>query len=394
MNRPHDDAQAHHGAEMKKAASLALAGALLLPTLASAEISTPRQIADRPAAHCQAPRWSPDGLQVAFDVYNPKVDTREIWIAQFSSDMRKDGESEVTTGRSAAGAALGGKKPPVVELAWAPDMKAANKPYVFSSPGAKKNFDLFIDGTWLTNNPGNDGQPDWSSDGRYIAYASQRKDSGDIYVIDLQGDPEKPLQATRWPDATEFRPRWAPKKNYLLFTRSLSGNKGQDIGLVIDVTRAADTTQMITDWTGDEIRPSWSPDARRVAFYSNKGQQNDKIFDLWVIDINGQNATKLATDVVVDDHFGPQWTPDGQTILFVQRDFKRDNPVMWTRQDGSAKGVLDTGTQLNGDLALRQNGEQLILAFKALGQRGSTNKTWERLYVVTFSAADLVAPAQ
>ncbi len=379
---------------MKNTAPLALALALVAPSFASAEVGTPRQIADRPSAHCQAPRWSPDGQQIAFDVYNPKKDTREIWIAKFGATLAKESESEVTTGRSAASAALGGKKPPIVELAWAPTMNAASKPYVFSSRGAKKNFDLFVDGNWLTDNPGNDGQPDWSPDGRYIAYASQRRDSGDIYVIDLQGDPEKPLQATRWPNATEFRPKWAPGKNYLLFTRSQSGNRGQDIGLVIDVTRAADTTQMITDWTGDEIRPSWSPDARRVAFYSNKGQKNDKVFDLWVIDINGQNATKLASDVVVDDHRGPQWTPDGSTLLYVQRDFKRDNPIMWARVDGSQKGVLETGTQLNGDLALHVQGDKLMLAFKALGQRGSTNKTWERLYVMPFSAADLTAPAE
>lgn len=382
------------GAEMKNAASLVVAGALIAPALlvsseANAEVSSPRQLADRPAAHCQAPRWSPDGQQLAFDVYDPKKDTRQIWIAKFTGDMRKQGEDEVTTGRSAASSMLGGKRPPVVELAWAPDMKLLSKPYVFSSRGPKKNFDLFADGTWMTDNPGNDGQPAWSPDGTMIAYASQRTDSGDIYVLDLAGDTDKPIQATLFVNATEFRPRWAPKKNYLLFTRSEDG-KGQDIGLVIDPKRARDTTQMVTTWPGDEIRPSWSPDGRRVAFYANKDQKDKKKFDLWVIDIDGQNPMKLVSDVVVDDHYGPQWTPDGQTILYVDLDFKRDNPVRWVRTDGSAKGTLKTGTQLNNDLALFARGDQLYLAFKALGQRGSSNKTWERLFVVTFTAADLV----
>ncbi len=374
---------------MKKTISLA-ACALLAPTLASAEVSSPRQIADRPSAHCQAPRWSPDALQIAYDVYNPKKDTRETWIAKFTPTLSKTGEDEVTTGRSAASAMLGGKKPPIVELAWAPDMKLLSKPYVFSSRGPKKNFDLFADGSWLTSNPGNDGQPAWSGDGRFIAYASQRQQSGDIYVLDLAGDTEKPLQATAFQGSTEFRPRWSPTKSYLLFTRNRS-EKGQDIGVVIDVTRPADTTKMITDWTGDEIRPNWSPDGRRIAFYSNKGNKSDKVFDLWVIDINGENATKLADDVVVDDHYGPQWTPDGQTLLYVKRDFKRNNPVMWVRTDGSATGRLDTGTQLNSDLTLTARGDQLMLAFKAQGQTGSSDKTWERLYVVTFTAADLTA---
>ena len=31
---------------------------------AHAEVSTPRQVADRPAAHCQAPRFAPDGTHL------------------------------------------------------------------------------------------------------------------------------------------------------------------------------------------------------------------------------------------------------------------------------------------------------------------------------------------
>lgn len=360
----------------------------LLPAGAAADVSTPRQVADRPAAHCQAPRWSPDGNQLAYEVYNPKADTRETWIIEFASDGRKKSVREVTTGRLGAAALLGGKKPPVVEFEWAPKMNLLNDPFVFSSRGPKKNFDLFADGSWLTDNPGNDGQPAWSPDGRFIAYTSQRADSGDLYMIDLQSG-TKPQRLTFWPNATEFRPRWSPKSPSVVFTRSESASKGQDLGLVMDVTRPRETTRMLTAWPGDEIRPSWSPDGRRIAFYSNNGNENDKIFDLWVIDVSGEGARKLADDVVVDDHLGPAWTPDGSTVLFVKRDFKNDNPVHWARIDASASGKLETGTQLNSDLAIFGSGEALKLAFKALGQKGSSDKTWERLYVVTFGMSDL-----
>lgn len=360
----------------------------MAPLAAQADVSTPKLIADRPAAHCQAPRWSPDGKYLAYDVFEPKKDLRETWIVPAAGGQ--DGMTEVTTGRgTGVSALLDGKKPPVVELAWAPNMKLLSKPYVFSTRGPKKNFDLFADGSWLTSNPGNDGQPSWSSDGRFIAFTSQQADSGDVMVIDLAGDSQDPKRVTLWQNATEFRPVWAPGKNHLMFTRSQSGSKGQDIGLVVDVLRPKETTKMVTEWEGDEIRPSWSPDGRKVAFYANKGNANDKIFDLWVINIDGSGEKKLAKDVVVDDHLGPTWTPDGSTLLYVQKDFKNDNPVMWSRVDGSASGALDTGTQLNSDLALFDGGGELRLAFKALGQKGSTDKTWERLYVVTFTMSDL-----
>ncbi|MCA9543222.1 MAG: PD40 domain-containing protein [Myxococcales bacterium] len=369
--------------------NIAVAGLVLGTTAAQADVSTPRQVADRPSAHCQAPRWSPDGLHLAIDIYEPKKELRETWIVKFSEDGRKVGEAKVTAGRASAAARLGAKAPPVVEFAWAPDMKLLSKPYVFSSRGPKKNFDLFADGAWLTTNPGNDGQPAWSPDGRFIAFTSQQTDSGDIMLIDLGGESDKPLQVTSWPTMTEYGPRWAPGKSALLFTRSQTGNRGQDIGVVLDVKRARETTKMVTEWGGDEIRPSWSPDGTAVAFYANKGNENDKQFDLYVVNLDGSDPRRLARDVVVDDHEGPVWTPDGTTLLYVKKDFKADNPVMWVRRDESAKGTLDTGTQLNSDLSLYNAGGQLKLAFKALGQRGSTEKTWERVYVVGFTMGDL-----
>lgn len=370
-------------------APVAIAAGALLWSSAGAAVSNPRMIADRPAAHCQSPQWSPDGKQLAFEVYDPKADARETWIIKFDSSGRKASEREVSVGRVTAAALLGGKKPPVVDFAWAPDMNLISDPFVFSSRGPKKNFDLFADGSWLTSNPGNDGQPAWSPSGAYIAFTSQQRDSGDIMLMEPGGD-GKPRQVTMWPNATEFAPQWAPKGKTLLFVRS-QPRKGQDIGIVFDVTKPGTTTKMLTEWSGEETRPRWSPDGRQVAFYANKGNKNDKLFDLWVIGVDGSGAKKLAGDVVVDEA-GPAWSPDGSTVFYVKRDFKRDNPVQWARVDGSGKGMLDTGTQLNADLAVYAAGpRQMMLAFKALGQKGSSDKTWERLYVVTFSMDDLVA---
>jgi Tol biopolymer transport system component len=376
-----------------KSQTLFISSLVLAPMAATAEVSTPKQIADRPSAHCQAPRWAPDGSQIAYEVYDPSKDTRETWILRLTADGRRDGDAtEVSAGRAQAADLLGGRKPPVVEFEWAPNMKLLSRPYVFSSRGANKNFDLFADGDWLTKNPGNDGQPSWSKDGRYIAYASQQKDSGDIYAIDLQGE-ANPIRLTFWPTATEFHPKFAPTGRTLMFTRAQSGSKGQDIGVIQDTGKPQETLRMVTEWPGDEIRPSWSPDGRLIAFYANKDTRSDKVFDLWVVDASGQNAKKLASNVVVDEATGPAWAPDSSAVFFVQQDFKTDNPVKWVRADGSAHGTIDTGTQLNGDVSAFGKGDRIMLAFKALGQKGSTEKTWERLFLVTLTLADLKADA-
>ena len=67
---------------------------------------------------------------------------------------------------------------------------------------------------------------------------------------------------------------------------------------------------MVIEWTSDEIRPSLSPDGRKIAFYSNKLQQNKKKFDLWVANVDGGGAKKLDSDVIVADVNGPVWLPE------------------------------------------------------------------------------------
>ena len=94
-----------------------------IPTAAVAEMSVSMRVASRPAAHCLAPRWSPDGKKLAVDVFEPKRDARETWIIEIDDAGRSVAEAEVTSTRGRASSRLGGSKAPVVELAWAPSMK-------------------------------------------------------------------------------------------------------------------------------------------------------------------------------------------------------------------------------------------------------------------------------
>lgn len=76
--------------------------------------------------------------------------------------------------------------------------------------------------------------------------------------------------------------------------------------------------------TGESIRlggprsaswaPVWSPDGRRVAFYSDEGGEAG----LWVWELSTRTASRVS-DAIVRPGFGymaPRWSPDGGRILF------------------------------------------------------------------------------
>ena len=368
---------------------VASVGALILSLNAEAKVDVPVQVASRPSAHCQAPQWSPDGSKLAIDVYNPKIEAREVWVMDLNQKFTVTREEQVLPLGQKASRLNGGKTPPVIEFSWTPDMEMLNPPYVFSSQGMnRKNFDIYADGSWITEaNTGNDGQPVFSPDSNYLAYTSQQRESGDIMVIDYTGDMvPKPL--TNTPTSTEYLPQWHPKEPKLLFIRSQK-SRGQDIMIVDNPKDPKSSTRELTNWDADEIRPHWSPNGEYIAFYSNENSGNDKVFDLWVIRADGGGAKRLAKDVIVDDHKGPAWSGDSSTIFYVQKDYKRSNPIMWTKINGKKKGLITSETQINSDLNAYHRGDETYLAYRSAGLKGSIKKTWQRIFVVRFKMSDL-----
>lgn len=65
--------------------------------------------------------------------------------------------------------------------------------------------------------------------------------------------------------------------------------------------------------------PTWSPDGKKIAFYSDKERGKEDIYqkyvDIYVINTNGKNEIRITkpTDYT---HGGYDWSPDGKEILF------------------------------------------------------------------------------
>jgi dipeptidyl aminopeptidase/acylaminoacyl peptidase len=80
------------------------------------------------------------------------------------------------------------------------------------------------------------------------------------------------------------------------------------------------TLGRITWLTRDSARgrnqPRYSPDGRLVAYFTNRaGAERENI---WVIDVNGTNATRLVEDSSSTNIF-PRWTANGKELFYLYR---------------------------------------------------------------------------
>jgi Tol biopolymer transport system component len=161
------------------------------------------------------PKWSPDGKYILFS--SDRTGSEQIYI------MNADGSHEyaLTTGdkpNSQANWSPDGTKIVFVSLRHEKDLSKC--PY-FNNPCNSEIYVMNADGsnqTRLTNNPGEDSEPDWSPDGKYVAFVSYRDEpnfkkckfscNSEIYIVGVNGEGLTRLTNNQTYD---HHPAWQPK---------------------------------------------------------------------------------------------------------------------------------------------------------------------------------------
>lgn len=103
--------------------------------------------------------------------------------------------------------------------------------------------------------------PDWSPDGRRIAFTSGRLGTEDVFVMAATGEQERPIARTPGLDTDAV---WSSDGSKIAFESQPDGGGPRDI-YVVDVARGG-VTRLTRDQGGASARdPSWSPDGTRIA---------------------------------------------------------------------------------------------------------------------------------
>ncbi|MCZ7380861.1 MAG: DPP IV N-terminal domain-containing protein [Candidatus Methanoperedens sp.] len=212
---------------------------------------------------------------------------------------------------------------------WSPDGKKIAFP---------RNGTIWIinsDGTdmkQLTSNIGFNDFPKWSHDGKKFLFTSRRNDIIDgnypyeVWLMNSDGSDQKFF----WQG---LGASWTPEDRISF----LGGNSKGDFVLITVNLNYTDKKEIFSKPFNFEM-PSWSPDGTKIAFADNRSGN----WNIYVINADGSNEQQLTEDMV--DEWWPSWNPDGTKIVynkFVRKHFdengREDYDIMAMNNDGSNK---------------------------------------------------------
>jgi Tol biopolymer transport system component len=144
-----------------------------------------------------------------------------------------------------------------------------------------------------------------SADGRWLAFDSDRGGAQAIYRVALAGGEPEPLSTAD--SGGDFMPSWSPDAREIAYYGFRQGRRR----LYVMPVDGGPATSVAAD-SGNQRFPDWSPDGRRLVFYSDRGGR----FELFVVQRDGSRWT-APRQLTTDGGQEPRWSPDGRAIVYV-----------------------------------------------------------------------------
>jgi TolB protein len=232
----------------------------------------------------------------------------------------------------------------------------------FAQAGPDFNFDIYTalpNGSSLkrlTTEPGFDACPAYSADGQDIAFCSDRTGAFEIWAMDKNGHGQHAVTNTG--GYAEF-PDWSPNGRKIAFDGVQGNNPFNEIYVVNAANGGGMTALTSCAGYGPGCFngfPAWSPDGAKIVFIhaddidADGNAINEQV---WVMNANGSDKTQLTSGPAGHDQL-PDWSPDGRKIAYME-----DGHIFRMRADGSHQTQLTFGDEFDIGAAWSPDGRQI-----------------------------------
>jgi eukaryotic-like serine/threonine-protein kinase len=247
---------------------------------------------------CSRLDWSPDGKTLAFlEPAGDGVRSRLALLSLADSSIR-----ELTS-------------PPEQEIdcepAFSPD--GSNLAFVRGSAGGNLG-DLYVMGVsggepkqLTSGNTG--GTPAWTPDGKEIVFSSAMGGLRSLWRIPVSGGTPRPVAGA---GEMAFSPSISRKGNQLVYSHIVMTAALWRLNLKDEKHSLAPPVRVFSA-RGFIRRPNFSPDAKKIAFESNRMGYSD----IWSCESEGADCTQLTSQHGTSGT--ARWSPDGLHIAFESR---------------------------------------------------------------------------
>jgi Tol biopolymer transport system component len=204
----------------------------------------------------------------------------------------------------------------------------------------------------------NDTEPDWSADGKMIAFTRQAPCPSEgernglnntcdlVYTVRRDGSELRQLVPCGFDARASFpgscvgvnHPGWSPDGSNLAFQYNLVDSRYADsfnlqAGIWIVDADGSGLRQVTQRTPGNswDFGPQWSPDGTRLAFFRLElGSNKEAIF---TVNTDGTDERRVTPATL--NAANPNWSPNGQWLLFNAEAANRATNVYKVRADGT-----------------------------------------------------------
>jgi len=246
-----------------------------------------------------APRWSPDGKQIAF------LSDRERDKPQLYVMPAKGGDARRLT-----------------------DLPLGAMPASWSPDGSKLLFSAKVPNS--APPPDADAKKRWDQRPRHVTRAQYKADGQGytfdarqhLFLIDVKSGACKQLTDG---DADDRAETWSPDGTRIAWARNRTGVADYNMSDLHLMNADGTGARQLTNDAGRAISPSWSPDGRAIAFYAYDEMTpwiGDPMVRPWVVAVSGGPSRPITKDYDQGVALlpppaitpGPVWSPDGAQV--------------------------------------------------------------------------------